>query len=37
MLLFDAEDGNYLKSLPLNTSQEIIKDDDNEYLSSVCI
>jgi predicted DNA-binding transcriptional regulator YafY len=31
VLSFDAEDGNYLKSLPLHTSQEIIKDDGNEF------
>jgi predicted DNA-binding transcriptional regulator YafY len=32
VLSFDAEDGNYLKSLPLHASQEIIKDDGNEFV-----
>jgi predicted DNA-binding transcriptional regulator YafY len=32
VLSFDAEDGNYLKSLPLHSSQEIIKDNDNEFI-----
>ncbi|MDR1883115.1 MAG: transcriptional regulator [Prevotella sp.] len=32
ILSFDAEDGNYLKSLPLHFSQEIIKDSDNEFI-----
>ncbi|MDR1895541.1 MAG: WYL domain-containing protein [Prevotellaceae bacterium] len=32
VLSFDAEDGHYLKSLPLHSSQEIIKDDDNEFI-----
>jgi predicted DNA-binding transcriptional regulator YafY len=32
VLSFDAEDGNYLKSLPLHASQEIIKDDGNEFI-----
>jgi predicted DNA-binding transcriptional regulator YafY len=32
VLSFDAEDGNYLKSLPLHSSQEIIKDSDNEFI-----
>ncbi|MDR1980079.1 MAG: WYL domain-containing protein [Tannerellaceae bacterium] len=32
ILSFDAEDGHYLKSLPLHSSQEIIKDTDDEFI-----
>jgi predicted DNA-binding transcriptional regulator YafY len=32
VLSFNAEDGRYLKSLPLHHSQEIIKDTDEEFV-----
>jgi predicted DNA-binding transcriptional regulator YafY len=32
ILSFDAEDGRYLKSLPLHPTQEIIKDDEDEFV-----
>jgi predicted DNA-binding transcriptional regulator YafY len=32
VLSFDAEDGSYLKSLPLHHSQEIIKDEKDEFV-----
>lgn len=32
ILSFDAEDGRYLKSLPLHHSQQIIKDTENEFI-----
>jgi predicted DNA-binding transcriptional regulator YafY len=32
ILSFDQGDGNYLKSLPLHHSQEIVKDDGNEFI-----
>jgi predicted DNA-binding transcriptional regulator YafY len=32
ILLFDQGDGNYLKSLPLHHSQEIVKDDDQAFI-----
>ena len=32
ILSFDAEDGGYLKSVPLHTSQEIIKDTPEEFI-----
>lgn len=32
VLAFDAEDGGYLKSVPLHPSQEIIKDTPDEFI-----
>lgn len=32
ILAFDAEDGGYLKSVPLHASQEIIKDTADEFI-----
>jgi predicted DNA-binding transcriptional regulator YafY len=32
ILSFDAEDGRYLKSLPLHPTQEIIKDSEEEFV-----
>ncbi len=32
ILAFDRYDGAYLKSLPLHSSQQIIKDDDEEFV-----
>lgn len=32
VLAFDSEDGNYLKSRPLHTSQEVIKESENEIV-----
>jgi predicted DNA-binding transcriptional regulator YafY len=32
ILSFDAEDGRYLKSLPLHHTQEIVKDTDKEFV-----
>lgn len=32
ILAFDSEDGNYLKSRPLHTSQKVIKEDDSSVL-----
>jgi predicted DNA-binding transcriptional regulator YafY len=32
VLSFDAEDGNYLKSLPLHHSQEVVKDDKDGFV-----
>ena len=32
ILAFDAADGNYLKSLPIHHSQQILKDEENEFV-----
>lgn len=36
-LAFDAEDGNYLKSAPLHSSQNIIKDTPEEFIIKLSI
>lgn len=37
ILAFDAEDGRYIKSAPLHPSQQIIKDEDDEFIVKVRI
>lgn len=37
VLSFDPYQGNYLKALPIHETQKILKDNDEEFLISVCI
>ncbi len=37
VLSFEAEQGKYIKSFPLHSSQEILKDDDNELKISIYV
>ena len=35
VISFDPEQGNYLKTLPIHPTQEIIKDNSKEFLTSL--